>query len=83
MQEVIQVFKVRDKIITKLLKIKLKRKKFKVAFKTFQTFKMKNFIIWKFTKLLEFSRTFCFLQLFQMISCSKKPVLLYHVMLKQ
>ena len=61
--------------------MKLKRKKFKVAFKTFQTFKIQSFIIGKITELLEFSPTFRFFQLFQIISCSKKPVFLYRVML--
>ena len=80
MQEVIQVFKLRNKMATKFQKIKLKQKKFKVVFKTFLTFKVQSFIISKFTKLIEFSLTFCFFELFQMFSnfsnfsCLKKPI---------
>ena len=54
-----------------------------MTFKRFQIFEIQSFIIWKFAKILEFFPTFCFFQLFQMISYLKKPVRLYHVMLKQ
>ena len=61
-------------------KLSLNEKKFKMAFKTFQAFKMQSFIIWKLSELLELFQTLCFFKLFQMIPCSNKPILVCTVL---